>query len=687
MVNPLPQDERQQLEAFDSDAAEELNAQRKAKLDAEWPKPDEQDIKEQRENLEALWHDFRYGEGGKTDEDGTLTDETAGLGEPGLSRIRQMRHHRDQMPEKWRQQLDVPYRFRSNLTKNEIERTVALATRNRPTIKIAPMSDRAEDRTSSEKEVRWSNELLPALERNKPFVRLFADAMFEGGRAVWEIYSTGAFDDIDFEDQEDGEVDDDFNQRKDRELMGVAAQRKYPIGVRVPDMLSVLYDEDDDGVTVAMFIETKRYRLVYSALKKKHADTDKWDELALPKPGDAGVPSGGGFDVAFSSTTGMVETIRYYDRRWYVYMVAGKIIEQVEHGMPGTPVIPAWGISTNSSKHSEQAEGVVAGTIEMEQALNDLITMEIDIGITFGRPKIAIETPIEGSLRSDSGKPSRLDFSTKGAPELMPGQKAVDVFKDFKSRIDPALLSTIMQIRQQSSLNPIASGESPGSDPAGYTVNALSAGAQMKYEILLDNFAKSIGLVVDFIRNMIKYGPIEEKVFLLVEGAEDAVEFLGLGPEDVSDVPSEVVINPLNDINRLAIRQSLIDGNKQRYIPRSVVQIDGFGAQDADTWDDEINEDFAVEQYRGLALEQARMELALEGGLPQPPGLVDSRGNPLQSRSPGSDDGAEPADPSAPTVGRDVSEASQASSTRGGSVSSRSRGGQRPRGQGISRGG
>jgi hypothetical protein len=686
-------EERRELEDFDPEAAEELAAKQKAMLDAEWPKPEEQDIRKAKERLETLWHDFRYGEDGKTDENGEAVDE-GDHGDAGLARIRQMRHHRDAMPPKWAKQLDIPYRFRSNLTANEIERTVALATRNRPNMKISPMADDAEARAKAEKEARWANELLPALERHKPFVRVFADSLFESGRACWEIYSTGAFDEIDFEDEEDDEPEREFNDRKDRELQNVAARGRYPVGVRVPDMMSTYYEEDDDGVTISMVIEMKRYKQIYEKVKAK-VGTEKFERLDLPDPGDSGVPvtSAG---MSFGSGGQEVETIRYYDRRWYVWEVGGKIIECIEHGMPGNPIIPAWGVSTSSSKHNEQARGVVGGTIEMEQALNDLITTEIDIGIVFGRPKAAIETPIEGSLRDDSGKPSRVDFSSNGTPELMPGQKVVDAFKDFKSRIDVQLTGTIMQIREQSSLNPVASGESPGSDPAGYTVNALSAAAQMKYEILLDNFAKSIGLVVDFIRNMVKYGPIEEKVYLLVDGSEDAVEFLALGPEDVSDVPTKVVINPLNDINRLAIRQSLIDGNKQRFVPRSIVQSDGFGAEDPDAWDDEINEDYAIEQFRGIAFEQARMELAMEASTPAPPsgsGLVDPRGNPLSSgggggAGDGSDDaGAEPADPNAPSVGLDQSEASQSSSAGGSSVASRARGGQRPRNQGIPQGG
>jgi len=672
--------ERQLLDEIDESGTERarLEAQRRAALDLRYPKPTEQYVQEMRAQLEAAFQTWRFGDSGNS-------DQGADEGPPGLQRIRQMRYHRDRMPQKWQRMLQVPYRVRSNLTANEIERTVALATRNPPKVRILPASREPEDGERAEKETRWAQELGPALERAYgPIIRQFFDTLFECGDAVFEVYITDAFDDIDF-DKDPDEEDDAFHERTDRELQRVATSGRLPFGVRVPDMMTVLYDIDDDGeVYVAMFVETKPYRVVHSTLTKR-LSAEKLAELRLPRPGDRGWPGDGVFSGVTGSPSGTVETIRYYDRRWYGYMVGGKFVDgPVEHEMPAVPVIPAWGVTTASSQRHERLQGIVWGTVEQEQAINDTLTTSVDIGVTFSRPRPTIETPVGGSLRSPTGRPSTLKLDGTGAIELMPGQQLKDAFGTFQSRIPPELMQTLLAVRQRSSLNPVAQGESPGADPSGFALNSMQAASQMRYEILLDNGARSYGKLVDFLRSMVRDGPIGERVFLGVQGARgDTVEWLGLGPEETSEVPAVVSIDPLNDVNRLAIRESLMVGNQRGLVPRRVVQEMGYGADDPDAWDDELAEDFAFVNL----MQQAFMEaMTIVSGQQV---AVGPDGQPVPAETAGGEmdalraAGGAPAPVRGATIGREAAGGDQLTARN----AARSRGGQQPRNQGAPVGG
>ena len=178
----LTQAELDAIKEFDPESAARLQRGRKAALDNELPEPTEDDINRLRIRLDSFFHDWIHGDGGQNSatEDADGATDPAPIGVPGLMRIRAMRYHKDQMPQKYRELLAAPYRFRSNLTANEIDRTVALATRNMPKIGIAAAGREPEDRRKSQSETRWANMLLPSLERaaGEPLLYPFADALF-----------------------------------------------------------------------------------------------------------------------------------------------------------------------------------------------------------------------------------------------------------------------------------------------------------------------------------------------------------------------------------------------------------------------------------------------------------------------------------------------------------------------------
>ena len=624
------------------DAAAERDRKEQAELNRLYPKPDEQDVITLKNNLQGMWQEWRTGTNGPVQGTGdtdisdlTSNGQSTSDGIPGLMRVRTMRYHYDQMPYKYRRYMNSRYRYRSNLTATEINRTVALATRNEPRVRIAPGSRAPEAADTADRETRWAQYLLPTLERQskQPLKRIFADGLFEGGFAGFEVFLTDSYDGIDWGEAEADESYEDYNARIDDALLRASANR-LPVGVRVPDPLAVLPEFDDLGLCRLLIVELKPYRTVFSEFSRKRGQ-EAIDELKLPMPGTPGWPEY--YDNGWGTPNGNVLTVRYYDRRWYGFMVAGKWIDgPTEHGWGEVPFIPAFGNVTSSSRIAERYQGVAWGMVEQEQVINDLITTEVDIAMTYGRPKPYIETQIGGDLRDPALGPTTVKLGNPDeAPELQIGQRLRDAFEGFGSRVPAPLLNVLMQLRQQSGMNPIGAGESPGSDPSGFAVNTLQAASQMQYEILLDNYGVAIGELIDLIRRGVKNGPINEKVFVPVQNQHGEVEYLGLGPDDITDMPSQVFVDPMNDVNRLAIRQSLIAGNQAGYVPRSLVQTQGYGADDARMWDNEIAEDIADQQLMAMALEVAKQRVAM--AVPPPPappggsGLVDPRGNPLSS--------------------------------------------------------
>ncbi len=607
-----------------------------------YPKPDEADIIALRSVLEGTWNEWRYGTMNNIASDpDTLIGTNTSLdsanphrGVPGLVRTRQMRYHRDVQPPKYSRYMNSAYRWFSNFVQVEINRATALATRNAPKITVPPGNRESDAKDKADKESRWAQHLWPTLERQsgQPHRRMLADALFEGGLSGVEVYLTDGYDDIDAKQQE-GEADDAYNARMDDALQQASA-RRLPVGIRVPDALTILPEFDDFGLCRLLIIEDKPYATVFSELSKK-LSPEKLQELTLPKPGTPGWPEDY-YSQGWGSPAGNTITIRYMDRRWYGFMVAGKWADgPVEHHMPGVPFICGFGNVTSSDRIAERYQGVAWPMVEQEQIINDVISQTADIYFTYGRPKPYVETAIGGDIRDPATGPSTIKLgSVDEAPELQIGQRMRDAFEGFGSRIPMQMLDLMLSMRQAAGMSPVSAGVSPGSDPSGFAVNTLQAADQMQYEILIDNYGDIIGRTTDFIRNCIKYGPISDKVFVPVMDQHGEVEYLGLGPDEISTMPCVVVVDPQNDVNRLATRQSLIAGNQAGYIPRSIVQRNGYGADDPELWDNEIADDVADQNLLGMALEQAKQEIAMASAPPpgSPSGLVGPNGQPISSQ-------------------------------------------------------
>lgn len=648
-LTQLDPEEQQILAQDDPELLSEMERGERAKADLKYPKPESGDIQDLYVSMQAEWAPFH----------------------DLVNRNQEVRYQRDETPAKWQRNLERDGRIRSRLTHNEILRVVSNQTRNPYRVDVPPAGTDADSVARAKKQTRWCNALLPAFERRagKPLRRPFVDAQNADGIVAWEFALTDAYDRLDLEyreiaEEKDGQVitrkerDSEYVKRTEKEIMSAG----LPFSLRMIEARALYWREDDDGVCKAIVAEQKPYEQVFSKLVDR-LSADRIRELELPKPGNRGWPISATTDSFANDAQGTVECLRYYDRRWYVYMVGGIVVDGPrEHGLPGVPIFPCRGIVTSSPNLTEQMQGITWGMADIELALNDMLTLGVDVSYTYSRPHPAVETALGGEIVTDPAtkKPIKLDLSDpRKIPQLNPGQKVVDAFQNFEPRLNETVLSTLLNIWQRNGMNPVAQGVSPGADPAGYTVNTMIGASLSHYEICLDNEARTWEQVCDFARKVVR-DTIEERVFLsapMEDKREGGVEWLGMGPDDVDETPCVVTIDPMSDQNRLAERQSLEGAWAKGIIPRSIVQQRGYGAEDTLVWDDMIIREKVIDKTLLMLIDTAMLRVRMMQPQPAPPDVP-----PPGMEVPGDKQlppGAVPADPNAPTVGKERSEASQ----------------------------
>lgn len=583
---------------------------------------------------------------------------------------RQRRYFKDKLPKRMQSEQLDGRRFYTRLTHNEINRVVGQQTDNPPRFIIPSAGPHSTDKEKGQKQTRWANNLLPALERGAKnrrgsnLRRRAVDLQNEIGFVAYEVYLTKSYDDLDANafDPEMSAAD------KLAKLESQARERKLPFGVRVIDGLNLYLDEDDDMGSVALICEEKPWPMV----KRRYGA--KAGKTALePLPGATGFSME--LDVDRPSGLNTVPTIRYYDDEWYAYVVNGRLVDGPHrHGMPGMPVVPFYGLTTGSSNMEEGVQGICWGMGPAEVALNDIITIMIDTMWKNRQPKWVVETAIDGRVIPDATNPANnatLDLSDlEAVQQLNPGQTLKNAYENWEPWFQLPLVNLLFETWGKSAQNPIAQGTSPGADPAGYTVATLTDNAMTVYKDSIANEARAWGQLCDFIRLMIR-DTIKVPVPLTVPMADKrlgGVEWLALGPDDITEVPTIVTIDPNSDAHRLANRQSWMEGNAAGFVPRREVQVRAFGAEDPEAWDDEIVLDGMRERVAQLGVEGALMDAQMiqqpppvdpaAGGPPPPSGLVGPDGVTPISSSPPVPTGPPPVPP--PSVGAPAAQASAA---------------------------
>lgn len=676
MPNPvdLSAEEETQLAKDDPELLKEVGRRREREMELQYPPLTVADVRKAYDTLRRTWEAHHA----------------------QMQVQRQVRYLRDQTPEKWARHLETDRRVRTRLSHNEVIRVSANQARNPFKVKQKPAGKTADAVKRARKQERWQQEFWSAMERASalPLRRRWVDQQNGDSMGCYEFFLTGAYEDADLDQHED-EDDKTYLERTDEEILGLGEAAAF--GVRVLDPMSVYPDlvegvrprkgkgSANPGVKRVVIAERKNYRDVLVDLMDRKG-IDALEELRMPKPEDRGWPAeyGQTWGVGSEDTSdqvlpndasGEVEVIRYYDGCWYVEIVGGKEVVNEKHGLPGVPVFCGFATVTGSSFLSEAIQGVTWGMLDLELAANDLLTYKLDATITYGRPAPGIKTAVGGQIMRDarSKEPVSLDLSDiSKVKQLAEGQEPFDWFEGFRSRIDDSDVASLIGLWERNGLNPIAQGQSPGADAAGYTVNSLMGATLAAYEESIENEEKVIACMMDFARLTIR-DTIKEKVFLSVP-MEDAkvggVEWLGLGPDDIDETPVQVTVDPQSDANRLARQQALLSALAAKLISRARVQREGFNIEDTESEDLEIIGDAAMERLVPVLLENVFTRVRIPppmpaGGGDQSRQLVGPDGvTPISSAN-----GAGPAEPQPPSVGKETSAATQG-------FTSRARGGQ-----------
>lgn len=634
MPPTLTSDARRELADIDPELLADLKREEASYDPNAYPKPEPELLLERHQDLKA---DFK-----------ALHDQ--------IRTEREARFLKKAMPEKWSRELEIgpDQHVHSRLGHNMVGRIVALATQNPPRYQVSPVDGTDTSSNRAVKQTRWLNGLWPNISRGKALRRELLDNQCGDGIGWLEIYRTGAYDSVDSEKRE-GENTRSYMRRTDMALRRAGD----PYAVRRVDPLAVVWDEDGNGEdpVCEAFIEELVPR--GTLLRKLQRETDEtvYEDFTGRYRGRPGIPKDSHGTRELTRPT--CEVVRWYDRRWTALFVDGVLVGDIEeHGLGFVPMVRYDGMVTGSDKQTERFQGVFWGMSDLEAALDWLTTLEVDLAFTNSRPKLAVITPLTSNAAErhiPANKPGGeqvIDFSHGNVPVLRPGQEIVNVTAQFRAYDPGPLVQRLLNFITISGLNPIAMGESPGSDPAGYAINALQSAAQSHYEVLLDNASRGDTMLGNKLRRIVS----QEDLPWYLSGlgrrsrkAEDA--WIGLQPDDVDDARCESRIDPLGAINRIAVQQALRQGNKEGYIGRWRVQ-EAYGVEDYDMEDETILEDRLESELGAMAIEETKMLIleAAQGGPAQPqgpPGMPPGPGGVDMTTGPG----GVPAPTNAPTVG------------------------------------
>lgn len=545
-------------------------------------------------------------------------------------------------------------RIFSGLTNSELNRVTAMLTRNMPEIWIAAKEDDQQ---------KFFTTLITELE-NATVDGWFSpslDSSLECGRFWWETYVREEIDDLDLERYPD---EDPKEYRK--RVAPLFRDAGRCIDVRVLDDLAVLGRMRNGKLKYACIAEDKRREVIDHEfkgveLKKYFSSREVEHQPDDPDEGDPGVPSfwGGGLN----STTGTAKTIRYYDDRWYAYICDGRFVEEpVEHGFPQIPITMGAGVVTSSSQMSQRYQGALPGIHHLEDSIDTQLTADNDATLTYGRAKFYWDKqflpPGYMGLEEEDDAPVNLSnpMTILDPPR---GAKLVNAYAGIDLNRTAPMEGRLRAYWQHATLNDVASGESPGPDVAGYTVNALQTASLTAYTPFLRGFCRALVEWLTMMRTYYKSlgVPISLAKTEVKKGQQP---WMTIKPEQWDDTPIKVTMTPLSDQQKSAIAAELAqlvhDGVISSYTAsRANPMVSDPDEEKLRIDMDRVHDDLAAKVYQqelielGLVPDPAMLQQQAAMGDPNAAAQLASAGN----------EGATMPPPGAPSVGAQLNGASQ----------------------------
>lgn len=434
-------------------------------------------------------------------------------------------------------------RIFTGLSNNEVGRVASTLTRNVPEILINSDDDAQQ---------KFFNAFLQYQEQRNlgGLIYQTVDSMAESGWAFWEWYIDPDVDDLEIE-QEPDETPAQFRKR----IEPVIRKAGPILRIRTCDPEAAIWDPLSEDMKYFILAERKSAPILkreLQGLPKKERDEEDPD---LPGEYDRGVPYQGGYSFLSGHTE--VETIRYWDEKWYCYIVAGEIIECEPHGFATIPISAFPGKVTGTSNPSDRVQGIVHTLWQNEEIQDTLLTKDVDDVLTYGGPKVALiaDKDTLAMPPGDDGHVPTVDLSDpKKTPFLPPGYKIADAYAGFQLNEGTSVRNNLQAYYNRAAMNEVSSGAAPGADVAGYTVNALQTASLTNYGPFLTNLQNGISKGVARIARpfYVRLG-----IPISIASPHKAQAWLTIRPNQWDDSPVSCTVSPLADIQKMQITQLL----------------------------------------------------------------------------------------------------------------------------------
>ncbi len=462
-----------------------------------------------------------------------------------LAKRRDTRYQRTVTPPKVSLTLEHVDRIFSGTTNTELNRVVGHLNTNFPEVWVAAKDDDQQ---------QFLNALIRQVEEDSLFgwIAPSLDSLCESGMLFWETYLMEGVGDID--DLEQAPDEDAKTYRK--RVAPLFRELGRIIDVRVLDPMAVFWKPRDNRLHYVSIVELKD-RIV---VEEDYARGRRGEEDgSTPAAGDPGVPFFMHEGTAGSST-GQVETIRFYNDRWYAYVCEGKFVEgPYEHNFGEIPITMGVGIVTSSSNIGDKLQGHLEGLTPLEDAIDTQMTKDFDSGMTFGAPKLAAELPPQANPLTGENGQEREPIDLRNPHELLelePGQKVVDIFQGWNLNANAPMQQRLAAFLARASMNDVAAGESPGADAAAFTVNALQTGALAQFDPFIHGIQSALQRWCTFIRGW--YRRLGVAIYLdPMEAATGSAKGIIIKAEQWDNTRIRVTVSPLSDQQKLQVASAL----------------------------------------------------------------------------------------------------------------------------------
>lgn len=460
-----------------------------------------------------------------------------------IQNIRRNRYGRTETPAGLLLTLKNIRRIFTGLSNNEIGRVASTLTRNVPEIMINADDDDQQ---------KFFNAFLAYQEQRIMGGLIYptVDCMAECGWAFWEWYVDPEVEDLEIERR----PDESAKEYKTR--VTPLLRKAGPIlRIRQLDPEACIWDPLAEDMRYFLIAERKNGPVLRRELAMLERDPKDADDPRLPGEHDRGAPYQGGY--AAINGTMEFETIRYWDEKWYCYIVGDEVVECVEHGFATIPISAFPGKVTGTSNPSDRAQGIVHTLWRNEEMQDTLLTVDVDTTLTYGGPKVVVtaDKDVLAMPPGTDGAPPTVDLTNpKETPYLPPGYKIADAYAGYQLNEGLPVRNNLGMYWNRATMNEVSSGAAPGADVAGYTVNALQTASLTNYNPFLTNLQNGIAKGVDCIAR-----PFFKRLGIPVSIASPnrSEAWLTLRPNKIDDTPVSCVVSPLADIQKMQITQLL----------------------------------------------------------------------------------------------------------------------------------